>query len=518
MSQSQPYPNAHQPQPYAQPRTFSQCSPNFAQSQTHSTPPQVNYYPPGPDAVPRHPQTDSQWGAEPGQPSVVPSQPFSHLPPQTASNPRIALGAIPDPPNYDQAAYLPSHPPTPYPLPPPISLSQTNPISTADSPSQTGFPLDGPPPQDPSTVTNNPGPNCKPSQDTNLAVPAQGTSAVSGPSESGSQVESPAQGSGVIPRTSESGSQAESSSNTAIEINIVPESNASSTPPLQVHIEETSDRELALAKREKALAEMEKDLQQAAKDQLQQVLDEKLQLIQQEQERMKKEREEERTQFQDYRDQLQHEQEQLRKEHQQLQHDREEVQQQAEEIRQLRSQYEKEVAVVRKEGEQQLHYWEQLRQQETQQQLVMSTGLPSGWEKRLDRNTGRFYYVDHSSKTTHWNPPTHLLQYQAELQRQKQQAAASSLPAQPGVSPALLPHSASIPRPVQPGTRGETGHVIPDQPKGPVPPQGQVPVPSQGQVPMPPHVQTAVQGVRKIYNSPDKLGSFYLFIVSQVLE
>ena len=37
----------------------------------------------------------------------------------------------------------------------------------------------------------------------------------------------------------------------------------------------------------------------------------------------------------------------------------------------------------------------------------------------MDRTTGRFYYIDHGTKTTHWNPPTSLLQYQAELQRQK---------------------------------------------------------------------------------------------------
>ena len=37
----------------------------------------------------------------------------------------------------------------------------------------------------------------------------------------------------------------------------------------------------------------------------------------------------------------------------------------------------------------------------------------------MDRTTGRFYYIDHATKTTHWNPPTSLLQYQAELQRQR---------------------------------------------------------------------------------------------------
>ena len=45
-------------------------------------------------------------------------------------------------------------------------------------------------------------------------------------------------------------------------------------------------------------------------------------------------------------------------------------------------------------------------------QVQMSGGnLPPGWEKRLDHRTGRFYYIDHSSKTTHWNPPTNWLRY-----------------------------------------------------------------------------------------------------------
>ncbi len=52
--------------------------------------------------------------------------------------------------------------------------------------------------------------------------------------------------------------------------------------------------------------------------------------------------------------------------------------------------------------------------------MLLLQGLPPGWQKRLDRTTGRFYYVDHATKTTHWNPPTSLLQHQAELQRRQQ--------------------------------------------------------------------------------------------------
>ena len=31
--------------------------------------------------------------------------------------------------------------------------------------------------------------------------------------------------------------------------------------------------------------------------------------------------------------------------------------------------------------------------------------LPSGWEIRKDPATGRIFYVDHNTKTTHWKPP-----------------------------------------------------------------------------------------------------------------
>lgn len=42
--------------------------------------------------------------------------------------------------------------------------------------------------------------------------------------------------------------------------------------------------------------------------------------------------------------------------------------------------------------------------------------LPPGWEKRLDQRTGRFYYIDHTSRTTHWNPPTNWLLYGQDSQ------------------------------------------------------------------------------------------------------
>ena len=59
------------------------------------------------------------------------------------------------------------------------------------------------------------------------------------------------------------------------------------------------------------------------------------------------------------------------------------------------------------------------RQQSTgaRQGMQISRGnLPPGWEKQLDHRTGRFYYIDHKSRTTHWNPPTNWLMYGQDSQ------------------------------------------------------------------------------------------------------
>ena len=35
----------------------------------------------------------------------------------------------------------------------------------------------------------------------------------------------------------------------------------------------------------------------------------------------------------------------------------------------------------------------------------VTSGLPVGWEKKLDHSTGRYYFIDHNTKKTHWTPP-----------------------------------------------------------------------------------------------------------------
>lgn len=41
-------------------------------------------------------------------------------------------------------------------------------------------------------------------------------------------------------------------------------------------------------------------------------------------------------------------------------------------------------------------------------ELTLSTSLPMNWEKRLDKSTGRYYYLDHNTKSSHWNLPSNV--------------------------------------------------------------------------------------------------------------
>lgn len=52
--------------------------------------------------------------------------------------------------------------------------------------------------------------------------------------------------------------------------------------------------------------------------------------------------------------------------------------------------------------------WNQLLQEDDthSNQLDLNHGLPNAWRKLFDSTTGRFYYQNDQTKTTHWNPPT----------------------------------------------------------------------------------------------------------------
>lgn len=154
-------------------------------------------------------------------------------------------------------------------------------------------------------------------------------------------------------------------------------------------------------------------------------------------------------------------------------------------FKQMKEQYEREIA----ERQRQNTAMQQLEERRKQEHLFsLSQGLPPGWEKRLDSTTGRFYYVDHNSKTTHWNPPTSWLDYQAELQRQQQEknrlaqlnqqqeAVNARLRAQQQYGKNIPPHGAAPPSaPHSLGSTGSPTQPVSTKPSSPVLPSPSVP-------------------------------------------
>lgn len=176
-----------------------------------------------------------------------------------------------------------------------------------------------------------------------------------------------------------------------------------------------------------------------------------------------------------------------------------EVEHQQREFVALRDQFEREKTQMMQKQEEMKHWELRQKQEESQRLFTLSQGMPAGWEKRLDRATGRFYYVDHGSHTTHWNPPTNWLTYQAEAQRQKElqeqkSSETSGTPrsqgqVQPLVQPGFVPHQVvqpdprSVPRPtLQPGP-GSVPHQVVQPGPGAVSPQQQPPRSQPGSTP-----------------------------------
>ena len=117
---------------------------------------------------------------------------------------------------------------------------------------------------------------------------------------------------------------------------------------------------------------------------------------------------------------------------------------------------------------------EQRRREEQQRVFSLQSGLPPTWEKRLDRTTGRFYYVDHETKTTHWNPPTNWINYQRarqeEMERRKHpqttptpQSQPTPQPLQP-TRPTPTPSAQSQPTPTPPPTQSQPAPTPPTHP------------------------------------------------------
>eukprot|EP00731_Ephydatia_muelleri_P017744 Em0010g842a len=136
-----------------------------------------------------------------------------------------------------------------------------------------------------------------------------------------------------------------------------------------------------------------------------------------------------------------------------------------------RLQFDKEKEMSLREQQRPEYQQLMLRQQEDRHMFKISDGLPPGWEKRLDRATGRFYYLDHGTQTTHWNPPTNWVTYQADSQRAPQSGAPGAVP---NISAGPRQSFSELAQPVAPG-------IQPVQPVLPVPlPHAAVQSPPRG--------------------------------------
>ncbi|XP_065063974.1 ubiquitin carboxyl-terminal hydrolase 8-like [Rhopilema esculentum] len=64
-----------------------------------------------------------------------------------------------------------------------------------------------------------------------------------------------------------------------------------------------------------------------------------------------------------------------------------------------------------------------------EQEIVTTPGLPHGWEKSVDKRTGRIYFIDHITKSTHWElPPDFYASREKETETKKQKRQAPEPP------------------------------------------------------------------------------------------
>ena len=346
------------------------------------------------------------------------------------ANSRVFSGPFSDPPSYEQAKHLPAQPPTQQPIPPPTSLQQHAQVYQQQ------------------------------------VVPHQQFSQFSQPQYQQTQlVHQPQVVYQVPPEVAERDAKIEHLIQLLVEKEREAESKAS--------IDEQRKRKEAEEMKE--LSELKKSLE-SERNELEQARQRQHEAAERDLQSVRQKLEEERAQMANVL-----EQERLKIEAAKAQY-MQEVQQRESALKQQKEQYEREIA----ERQRQNAVMQQLEERRKQEHLFsLRQGLPQGWEKRLDSTTGRFYYVDHNSKTTHWNPPSNWLNYQAEMQRQQQeknhlaqldqqQAALNArLRAQQQHGKPLAPHEIPPSKPVS--ARTTLPSVQPQTTKAPIVPSVSVP-------------------------------------------
>ena len=403
-------------------------------------------------------------------------------------NPRVAYGPIPAPPTYEDAHMIPSRPPVQPPLPPPISVPPSSSISDPHN----AAPAVIIPANNPSHAVAEPGHlnwsgiphkhnphnanNIQPTEP--IMHPGPPVQVAQRPTDAHPPIVQPAGVQMVAPQHHHPQQNQPS--------HIIHHQFDPVHALRQLHVE----REAALERERQERAWMEKEKEELRKkrEELetmisrsnaseQQVMEWRQQLVTKENELSTKEMEQQ-TALQE-RQKLQEQKEKeisdivqkLNAERETL--ERQKEQQQTELIRQQESieqqkilamneiqrekdailKQQKELSERQQNMQEQVSKWLQTRGESNNRQLQVETGLPAGWEKKIDSTTGRFYYQDHNTKTTHWNPPSNWLSYNNNSQLKQGIANSSLQPPQQSVST-----SNNVP---QPPHRAAEGSIMP---------------------------------------------------------
>ena len=488
--------NVVEPVPLSQHNLHPALMPPHQQVTTqHQMPPQQQIPPhqhlPPQQQMPPQEHMPSQQQQNASQ-TVTQNMPGQNQPPVAADgwsyNPRVAYGPIPAPPTYEDAHMMPSHPPVQPPLPPPVSIpppsSMNNPNSTAapvtvyTDPVHTAVGPDHPKWSGSHHEHNTPYlDNARNSQPIAAEPVVQVTRRPTDAPHP--QIVQPV-GVQMVPPRHHNPQQ-------VVDNHVVHHHPDTAHALKQLHAE----REAALEreKQERALLGREKEELRRKREELetmisrsnateQQVTEWKQQLVAKENELSAKEMEQQ-TALQE-RQKLQEQKEReisdiaqkLNEEREALEKQKE--QQQTELIRQQESieqqktaamielqrqrdailQQQKELSLRQQNMQEQVSKWLQMRGENNNRQLQVQTGLPAGWEKKFDSTTGRFYYQDHNTKTTHWNPPSNWLAYNNN-NTQLKQGVSNNL-----VQPPQQPVSTSNSLP-QPSSRSTEGNNLP---------------------------------------------------------
>ena len=369
--QLQPHQQIAQPAPQS-----GQLHPQAGQHTALQMQPHPQIAQPAPHLGQLHPQTGQHTAPQLGQhnPQIVPQPP-----PDSVPNQRVVYGPIPNPPGYDQAVQLPSQPPVQPPIPPPVSLPPPPPPHTHPH-SQSHF-------HNQSGQFHNQFQNQQ--QQQHIHHSNQNYGIIADTSTAGQQ------GVGVV-YYQDGGNPVNPAHNRFQDQSQA----ATQQPPSQQSSHVNIDPSAAKIQELERILELREREEQARNER-------------EEREKAELEREKQRWEL----DRL--------REAQELEQQRQALAQEAAVLTKSKGELEKMRVKVEEERKNYVKESEQLRQllqvqqsgQKDQRAFTVNQGLPTGWDKKLDRTTGRFYYVDHNSKTTHWNPPGNWLDYQAQLQQ-----------------------------------------------------------------------------------------------------